>query len=317
MPPSPDPSCATPPRPLAGPAPVRAGVNLHPSVVAAHRRGSLVSAVPALLGALATPVYLAYYGLALRDVVLFGVFYFLTMGVGLCVGFHRHFSHRAFHAARPLRWSMAVLGSMGGQGALAYWVAVHRRHHEFSDEEGDPHSPNLHGQGLGGTLRGLWHGHFGWSLAYGIPSSVRYCPDILREPYLMRVSRQYNAWFLVGLLLPALAGGLWGGTWSAALGGLLIAGFLRVFVSSNSTWSLNSICHCQHFGSRPHVTRDLSRNVGWLALFTLGESWHNNHHAHPSAAAHGRRWWQLDLNYVFIWTMERLGLAWNVNRVDP
>jgi len=294
--------------------PVASLINDHERVVAAHRASSLTMAAPGVIGVLAAPLYAWYFGVTALDVALFAVMYWLTLGVGLSVGFHRHFTHGAFEAPRAVRCVLAVLGSMGAQGSPVYWAAIHRRHHEHSDEEGDPHSPRLHGGGARGTLRGLWHGHFGWSLGYGVPNALHYCPDLVREPYLAAIGRHYRKWVLAGLLLPAAIGGLVTGTWQGALGGLIWGGLARLFLSSNMTWSLNSICH--RFGSRPFATRDGSCNNAWLALPTLGESWHNNHHAHPSSAAHGLRWWQVDLNYVCILLMEKLGLATRVKRAS-
>ena len=288
------------------------GVNQRPEIVAAHRRSSLLMALLGLAGVLAAPFHVYWFGFTLVDLALFLGMYWATLGAGLAVGYHRHFSHGAFRTHPWLRWLLAVLGSMGGQGPLNYWVSVHRRHHEHGDEDGDPHSPNLHGRGLGAELRGLWHAHFGWSLGYGLPSAVRYCADLLREPYLVRVSRHYMLWMLVGLLLPTALGALATGSLAGALGGLVWGGLVRLFLSSHSTWSLNSICH--RFGARPYATGDFSTNNAWLALPTLGESWHNNHHAHPTSAAHGLRWWQLDLNHAFIRVLEALHLAWDVKR---
>jgi len=298
--------------PSALPAPRVSLVSQHRDVVAAHRRSSLGMALLGALGVLLAPLYLATFGPRWSDALVFLVFYELIMGAGLCVGYHRHFSHGAFSASPRVRACLAALGAMGGQGPLIYWVSVHRRHHEHGDAEGDPHSPNQHGRGRIGTLRGLWHGHFGWSLGYGMPSAAHYCPDLLREPRLVAISRHYRAWVVLGLVLPALAGGLLTWTWSGALGGFLWGGLVRLFLSSNSTWSLNSICH--RFGTRPFATRDASTNVGWLALPTLGESWHNNHHAHPSSAAHGLSGRQLDLNYQLIRLLEALHLVRDVRR---
>lgn len=265
-----------------------------------------------VLGVLLAPLYVAWIGFTRVDAALFLLMYWLTLGVGLSVGFHRHFTHGSFKTTRPVRWLLAVLGSMGAQGPLTYWVAIHRRHHERSDAEGDPHSPNLHGPGFLASLRGLWHGHYGWSLGYGMPNAARYCPDLIREPFLMAVSRDYRRWVWAGFLLPTALGFLSTRTWQGALGGLLWGGLVRLFLSSHMTWSLNSICH--RFGRRPYLPNDHSTNNAWLALPTLGESWHNNHHAHPSSAAHGLRWWQVDLNYAFIWLLERAGLAHDVKR---
>jgi len=285
-------------------------VSHHPQVIAAHRRSSLVMAAPGMLGLVLAPFYAWKVGITALDLVLFMAMYWLTLGVGLSVGFHRHFTHGSFQTYRPIRWLMAALGSMGAQGPLTYWVAVHRRHHEYGDVEGDPHSPHLSGSGFRAGLRGLWHAHYGWSLSYGMPNAAHYCPDLIREPVLMLINRHYRKWVVAGLALPAVIGGLVTGTWSGALGGLLWGGMLRLFLSSHMTWSLNSICH--RFGSRPFRTPDHSANNPWLALPTLGESWHNNHHAYPSSAAHGLCWWQVDLNYAFIWLLAKLRLAWQV-----
>lgn len=306
----PDPAA---PRKLAVPTPSL--VSFHPQVVRAHRNGSLLMNAPAFASVLMAPFYLWQFGLSLTDVALFVIMYWITCGVGLSCGYHRHFSHRAFRAPKAVRWLLAVCASMGAQGSLTYWVAIHRRHHEFEDMEGDPHSPNLHGDGFAERWRGLWHGHFGWTLNYGLPNATHYCPDITREPYLMSVSRNYRKWVLVGLLIPTVAGGLIAGSWVGALGGFIWGGGIRTFIASNSIWALNSICH--RFGSRGFETKDQSRNVFWLALPTLGESWHNNHHAFPSSARHGLRWYQLDLNWIFIWSLEKLGLATQVHRAKP
>jgi len=295
---------------LARPRPTL--LNRQPQLVAAHARSSLASALLGLLGAIAAPFYVWRFGFTLLDAALFLVMYWLTYGLGICVGHHRHFSHGAFRAPPRVRWLLAVLGAMGGQGPVTYWAATHRRHHALSDAEGDPHSPNRHGAGIGGVLRGLWHGHFGWALDYGMPNAAFYCPDIVREPYLTAVSRRYRTWVALGLLLPSLLGLLLTGSVHGALAGLLWGGLVRLFVSSNSTWSLNSICH--RFGSRPFPATDRSANVGWLALPTLGESWHNNHHAFPRSARHGLRWWQLDVNYLSIRLLESLGLVHDVHR---
>ena len=289
-----------------------APLNAHPRVVAAHRRSSLALALPGLGGVLLAPLHAWFFGVTATDLAILAVAWWLTLGPGLSVGYHRHFAHRSFAAPRAVRRALAVLGSMGAQGPLLYWVAVHRRHHEHGDAPGDPHSPHQHGRGLGGTLRGLWHAHYGWSLASGMPSSAHYCPDLAREPWIVAVSRQHRRWVLVGLALPALAGLALTGTARGALGGFVWGGLVRLFLTSNLTWSLNSICH--RFGARAFETADRSVNNAWLALPTLGESWHNNHHARPACAAHGRRWWQLDPNYACIRALAALGLASEVRR---
>lgn len=279
----------------------------------AHRRASLLLALPGTFGLLVAPWFVARHGLTVLDLALFVAFYVPIHGLGLSVGYHRHFSHGSFKAGPRTRLVLAVLGAMAGQGPLVYWVGVHRRHHARTDVEGDPHSPNLSGAGWRATLRGLWHGHFGWTLAHAQADVTRHAPEFRTEPALLRVSKHHRAWMLCGLLLPALAGALLGGTWRAAAGGLLWGGLLRLCLSGHSTWALNSWCH--RFGTRPFGTGERSTNVAWLALPTMGESWHNNHHAHPRSARHGLERWQLDLNYLLICGLERAGLAHDVQRV--
>jgi stearoyl-CoA desaturase (delta-9 desaturase) len=267
--------------------------------------------IPGAMGTLIAPFYVWRYGISAVDIGLFLGMYWLTMSVGLCAGYHRHFTHWAFTAPKALRWFMAVCGSMAAQGSLSYWVAIHRRHHAFEDMEGDPHSPNLHGESSSERRRGLWHGHFGWTLSYGLPNATHYCPDILREPFLMSISRNYKRWVLIGLLVPALIGGILSASWPGAFSGVLWGGLVRSCVVSNSIWSLNSFCH--RFGSRLYPTDDQSTINAWLALPMLRESWHNNHHAFPSSARHGLGRWQFDATYVLIWTLEKVGIASKVN----
>lgn len=297
---------------IAPPPPRPSLVSFHPKLVAAHRRNALAVGLLGLSGLLLAPVYVALQGFGWLELALFAAMYWPTMGLGLSVGYHRYFSHAAFRAHPAVRWLMAVCGAMAGQGTVTYWAAVHRRHHEHSDEPGDPHSPHLAGDGFAGALRGLWHGHYGWTLSYGLPSAVHYCPDLLRDKKLCAIQRYYAALVALGLALPTIVGALVTRSWHGALAGLLWGGLVRLFVSSNSTWALNSICH--RFGRRTYATKDRSGDVAWLALPTLGESWHNSHHALPSAARHGRKWWQLDLNYAAIRAMELCGLASNVQR---
>jgi len=264
------------------------------------------------LGVIVAPIYIWLVGFTIVDLILFLTMYWLTMGVGVWVGMHRHFSHRSFETFLPIRCCLGILGAMAGQGPLTFWVAMHRRHHEKSDVEGDPHSPNL--PVASGWFPRLWHAHMGWfwSFPAGIPDVAHYCPDITREPRLMAVSRNYRKYVLAGLIIPTLIGGLATWSWQGAIGGLLWGGLIRMFVASHMIWAINSICHV--FGTRPYPDGDKSTNNIVLAIPSLGESWHNNHHAYPTAAAHGFRWWQVDLNYALIWVLEKLKLAWNVKR---
>jgi stearoyl-CoA desaturase (Delta-9 desaturase) len=260
--------------------------------------------------ALAAAVPLAWgWGLSWLDVGLAVVFYVLT-GLGVTVGFHRHFTHGSFKAKRPLRVALAVVGSTAFQGGVIGWVADHRRHHAFSDKEGDPHSPWLFGTGPAAMVRGFWHSHMGWILGRDRTNARRFAPDLLADRDIVAVDRLFLPLTLASLLVPALIGGLVSGTWWGALTALFWAGLVRVAVLHHVTWSINSICHM--VGDRPFAARDRSANVWWLAVLSFGESWHNLHHAEPTCARHGVRRGQVDISARVIWTFERFGWAHSV-----
>jgi stearoyl-CoA desaturase (Delta-9 desaturase) len=248
------------------------------------------------------------------DLIVFAILYTLT-GLGITIGFHRLFTHRSFKTSRFIRGVFAVLGSAAIEGPIISWVADHRKHHAFSDREGDPHSPHVdHGLGLRGALRGLGHAHLGWLFIHTERGSrERYAPDLLADPVVSFVDRTFFVWALGGLGAAFLLGGLIGGTWRAALTGLLWGGAVRMLVLHHVTYSINSLCH--FFGRRDYVTGDHSRNLAWLAPLSLGEAWHNNHHAFPTSAFHGLGWRQFDVSALVIRTMERTGLCWDVVRV--
>jgi stearoyl-CoA desaturase (delta-9 desaturase) len=275
----------------------------------------VVTLVP-LLG-LAFAVWRAWDGL-LRpgDVVIFALLYVMT-GLGVTVGFHRHFTHRSFKARRAVRAVLAVLGSAAVEGPVISWVADHRKHHAFSDRPGDPHSPHVdHGEGWRGALRGLAHAHIGWLFLHDQRGSkARYAPDLLADRTIRFVDRTFVLWALAGLAVPFGLGVAIGGSVTAGLTGLLWGGAVRLFVLHHMTYSINSICHV--FGRRRFATEDESRNVFWLALPTFGEAWHNNHHAFPTSARHGLGRGQLDPSAAVIRALEACGLAWDVVRINP
>src|SRR3954469_21353969 len=250
------------------------------------------------------------------DVVVFGVMYVLT-ALGVTVGFHRHLTHRAFQTTPAVRATLAVLGSAAIEGPVISWVADHRKHHAFSDRPGDPHSPHVdHGGGWRGALRGLAHAHVGWLFIHTERGNKsRYAPDLLDDPIVAKIDRTFLVWALGGLGVAFALGALLTGSLAGGLTGLLWGGGVRMLVVHHVTYSINSLCH--FFGRRRFDTDDESRNLAWLAPLSFGEAWHNNHHAFPTAAAHGRRWWELDLSAATIRTLERLGLAWDVVRVPP
>jgi stearoyl-CoA desaturase (delta-9 desaturase) len=250
------------------------------------------------------------------DVFVFAIMYVLT-GLGVTVGFHRLFTHRSFKTFPALRFVLAVLGSAAIEGPIVSWVADHRKHHAFSDRDGDPHSPHVdHGAGVRGVLRGLGHAHVGWLFDHtGRGSRERYASDLLADPVVAFVDRTFFVWALGGLAFSFGLGYAIGGSWRAGLTGLLWGGAVRMLVLHHVTYSINSLCH--FFGRRDYETGDESRNLAWLAPLSLGEAWHNNHHAFPTAAFHGLGWRQVDVSALVIRTLEDFGLAWDVVRVSP
>jgi stearoyl-CoA desaturase (delta-9 desaturase) len=242
---------------------------------------------------------------------------YLITAVGITVGFHRLLTHRSFQTSKPLEYLFAVLGSMAVQGPAISWVADHRKHHAHTDEEGDPHSPHVgHDGGVRGVLAGLWHAHTGWLMStQGRADWKRYAPDLYEDAGMRTISRRFVPILFAGLALPALAGYLVSGTLAGAATGLLWGGLVRVFFVHHITWSVNSVCH--FLGSRRFDTDDRSTNVFWLALPSLGESWHHNHHAFPRSAVHGLKRWEMDPSGVIIAALEKLGLAHNVVRISP
>jgi stearoyl-CoA desaturase (delta-9 desaturase) len=248
------------------------------------------------------------------DLVVFAIMYLLT-GLGVTVGFHRLFTHRSFKTSPALRGVFAVLGSAAIEGPVISWVSDHRKHHAFSDKEGDPHSPHVdHGVGLRGALRGLAHAHVGWLFIHTERGSrERYAPDLIADPVVSFVDRTFFVWTFAGLAMAFGLGYAIGGSLRAGLTGLLWGGAVRMLVLHHMTYSINSLCH--FFGRRDYATEDHSRNLLWLSLPTLGEAWHNNHHAFPTSASHGLSWRQPDISALVIGAMARVGLCWDVVKV--
>jgi stearoyl-CoA desaturase (delta-9 desaturase) len=249
------------------------------------------------------------------DVAVFLIMY-LVCAMGVTVGFHRHLTHRSFKAKKPVRFALAAAGSIAIEGPVISWVADHRKHHAFSDQEGDPHSPHVgHGSGWSGAIRGLFHAHVGWLFIHTQRGKRdRYAPDLIADPTISFIDRTFLFWVVAGLALPFGLGYLIGGSLNTALTGLLWGGGVRMLVVHHVTYSINSLCH--FFGRRDFATGDESRNLAWLSIFTFGESWHNNHHAFPTSARHGLRFWQIDPSWIVIRALEATGLVWDVVRVD-
>lgn len=291
--------------PPTGPCPddvlVPAGLAAKLSVL-----GVIVLPLPGLAGA----IVLAWgWGVTWIDLALLAGLYLLT-AIGITVGFHRLFVHRSFETVTPVKVVLAALGSMAVQGSLMHWAARHRRHHQHSDTEHDPHSPHRYGRGFLARLRGLWHAHIGWAFGPNPRDLGRYVRDLRRNVALRLTSALFPLWVALGLILPAALGGLLTGSWAGALSGFVWGGLVRLFLVHHVTWSVNSAGHL--WGSRPFRSADHSRNNFVLGVLALGEGWHNTHHAFPTSARHGLRWWQVDVSYYLIRLLGLLGLAWNV-----
>ena len=270
---------------------------------------TLVAILVPLMGVIAAPFYVWGWGFGWTDLGLLLGMYVLT-ALGITVGFHRLFVHRSFETYMWVKFILAVLGSMAVQGSLLKWVGMHRRHHQYSDTPPDPHTPHHHGRGVLGLLGGVWHAHMGWFFDADPPHLERYVKDISISRTVRVASYLAPLWVLLGLVIPAVLGGVitqsWRGVWTELIWG----GLVRVFLVHHVTWSVNSACHL--WGMRPYKSDDLSRNNVFFGIFALGEGWHNTHHAFPTSARHGLRWWQIDLSYWVIRALALFGLAWNL-----
>ncbi len=282
-----------------------------------HKIVNLI-AVPLPLVALAFAVVLLWHkAVGPVDLIVMGCLYVCT-ALGITLGFHRMFTHRSFEGSTAFRAIIAGLGSMAVQGSVLTWVADHRKHHAFTDQDGDPHTPHGFGPGFKGAVQGLWHAHVGWLFeTVGTAERQRFVPDLLKDRTLQVVDRSFPVFAALGLVIPFVVGWLVGGTLWAAVVGLLWGGFVRIFLLHHVTWSINSVCH--FFGRKRFDVEDESRNVFWLAPFSMGEAWHHNHHAFPTSAFHGLTWSErlADPTGWIIALLEKLGLIWNVVRISP
>lgn len=270
---------------------------------------NLAAIIIPFVGLVSVPFFVWGWGFKWIDLGLLLAMYVITV-LGITVGFHRLFTHRSFETNVVVKFIVAVLGSMAVQGPLLKWVAIHRRHHQHSDKPDDPHSPAQHGNGLLGVLRGIWHAHIGWMFQPDADNLAEYVCD-LRKSRAMRVaSALFPIWATLGLLVPAILGGLLTQNWTGALTGMIWGGLVRIFLVHHVTWSINSACHL--WGRRPFQSDDSSRNNLIFGYLALGEGWHNTHHAFPTSARHGLQWWQLDLSYLVIRVLALLRLAWDV-----
>jgi stearoyl-CoA desaturase (delta-9 desaturase) len=279
----------------------------------AERTANLIGVVVPFLGLLAAIVLLWNRWVDATDLAILAVTY-LLFGFGVTVGYHRLLTHRGFQTHKGTQYGFAVLGSMALQGSVLDWVADHRKHHAHTDVEGDPHSPHV---GHGSGLKGLWHAHTGWLFeTHGQADWKKYAAELYEDPGMRRINRLFPWLALASLLIPtALGFFLHGMTLEGAIRGLIWGGLVRAFLLHHITWSINSICH--FFGRRRFDLEDHSTNVAWLAIPSLGEAWHHNHHAFPRSAAHGLGRWEVDPSAIVIRALQRVGLAWNVVKISP
>lgn len=283
-------------------------------IPASRRIANLIGILVPFAGFVAAMVYSWGWGLGWAELIVLFTMYLLT-GLGVTVGFHRLFAHKSFSTGPIVTAILAILGSMSVQGPLIRWVAFHRSHHQHSDHEHDPHSPHGYGTGPVALIKGFWNAHIGWMLKRSNDQLARYIPDLRRSKLINTISVLFPLWVLLSLTIPAALGGLLTLSWSGAFLGMLWGGLVRIALLHHITWSVNSICHL--WGTRPFQSRDHSRNNPIVGVLAFGEGWHNNHHAFPTSARHGLRWYQVDLSYFVIWAMERLGLVWRVRLPAP
>jgi stearoyl-CoA desaturase (delta-9 desaturase) len=275
---------------------------------------NLIGVVLPFIG-LITAIWLLW-GVAFSWVYLVLLFVmYLISGLGITVGYHRFFTHKSFETPRFMQALLAIAGSMAVEGSVLKWAAVHRSHHQHSDDEHDPHSPHTHGAGVMNAIRGMWHAHMGWLFRSHSISLQKYVVDLRRDRLITTMSALFPLWVMLGLLIPAVLGGLLTWSWTGVLLGFIWGGLVRVFLVHHVTWSINSVCHI--WGSRPFNSHDESRNNAVFGVLGLGEGWHNNHHAFPTSARHGLRWWQLDISYIVIVMMSWVGLTSKIRVPSP
>jgi len=292
--------------------PIPGLVRLTERQLRAHRIGLLLVSLIPLVGVAAAIWHWWGHGISGVDAAIFASLYAFT-GLGISTGFHRLFAHKGFEAPAPVRFVLAVAGSMAIEMGVISWVATHRRHHAFSDKPGDPHSPHLQAEeGWRGIVKGLWYAHMGWLFADDRTSKERWAPDLLKDRPVKAVDGRFGTLVAVSFILPAVLGLVATRSLTGALTAFVWGGLVRIFLLHHVTFSINSVCH--FFGSRPFDTKEKSTNNWMLSVLSFGESWHNNHHAFPSNAIFGRRPWQVDMGGVLVWSLEKTGLATKVRR---
>ncbi|WP_037409339.1 acyl-CoA desaturase [Candidatus Solirubrobacter pratensis] len=274
-----------------------------------------------------TGVMLPFVGVIVAGALLWGtvvrwsslavllVMYVVTI-LGVTLGFHRLLTHRSFQTFKWLQYVIAAVGSMAVQGPVMSWVADHRKHHAHTDQEGDPHTPHGHGEGVKGAIVGLWYAHMGWLFdKSGQAEHSRYARDLYEDRGMRLIHRTFGLWVVAGIAIPFAVGYAVAGTLGGALEAALWGGPVRIFLLHHVTWSINSVCH--FFGTRRFDVDDHSTNVFWLAPLSMGEAWHHNHHTFPRSAFHGLKAWEIDPTGWVIRAMRATRLAWNVVEITP
>lgn len=275
-----------------------------------QRRFALATIVVPFLCTIIAIALIPVWGFGSLELNLFLIMFSLNQ-IGITVGYHRYFAHSAFKANRAVHVVLAVLGSITAQGPLIHWVSYHRRHHQHSDQAGDPHSPYVNEDGdTMGALHGFWHSHLGWMMNSTVTNSIHYAKDILRDPLLVQINRFYLLWVVLAIAFPGLLGGLLSGSWIGVIKGVLWGGMVRLFFGHHAFWTIGSIAHL--FGNCPFKTGDRSTNNVIPTLFNFGESWHNNHHAFPNSALFGLEWWQIDIGGWVIRLLALVGWIWDL-----
>lgn len=289
---------------------IPAGISqLTPTAARAKAAIALAVMLIPLLGGLEALRLMLLGQLTLLDLGLFGLFYVVQM-FGVSIGYHRYLAHKAFKTSRVFRSLLLIAGSMAAQGPILFWVTTHRRHHAYSDQPGDPHSPNLHGDSRWDRLKGLWYAHMPWMLAPDMSSWSFFAKDVLRDRALFFYNQTYLLWVLLGLALPALIGGLAMQSWEGAWSGFICGGLARIFLANQFAWAVGSVCH--RYGARPFETNDHSTNNWLVAALTFGEGLQNNHHAFPSWYRHGVHWYEPDLSGWTLALLGKLGIVWEL-----